>query len=76
MVVVAFWAAIGNGRAERGDYIHVQASEFRCQLGKPIKLSLRPSKFKSNVAPFAVPEFMQSSLHRHDERVGRRPGLQ
>src|SRR5262249_13090316 len=71
-----FWRRYGGGRAECGDYIHFQVGEFRCQLGKPLELSLRPPKFKGNVPPFAVTKFTQPSLHRLNERVRRRPWLQ
>src|SRR6266536_899801 len=71
-----FPCGYGSRRGERDDCIHVQASQFLCQLSKPLSASFCPSSFEDNIAPFGVPEFAQPIPCRRTHRRFRRAGQQ
>src|SRR5262249_56033173 len=66
----------GCGGALRGDPIRLRTDQFRCKIGKPVELSLRPSIFEGNIATFHVSKLSQSLSGRLDQRLRRRAGLQ
>jgi hypothetical protein len=49
-----------GGREPSDDYIDFETDQLGGQLGKPIEMSLRRSKLKSNVLPLDITQIAQS----------------
>ncbi|HZD29814.1 MAG TPA: hypothetical protein VE251_14125 [Xanthobacteraceae bacterium] len=50
---------LSGGREPRDDDVDLETDQLGGQFGKPAELSLRRSKFVSNVLPFDIPEIAQ-----------------
>ena len=77
IVVVTFRAAMAAGVLSVVMTSTFKSYEFLCELGKPVKLSFRPSIFERNVASTrSSAEFLQSLPDGINERLRGRTGLQ
>jgi hypothetical protein len=62
---------LSGGREPSDNYIDFETDQLGSQFGKPVDLSFRRSKLKSNVLPFDVPQMISQLLPKYSPKLFR-----